>query len=102
MANYTTLRIGSKGEAVRNLQNALVKAGFDVGTIDGVYGSKTADAVKKFQKSKGLVVDGIAGNNTLSALYSEPDFEKLGKQFKTALNDIREVPSVKALLELLG
>ena len=33
---------------------------------------------------------------------SETTEEKIGKQFKTALNDIRNVPSVKALLEMLG
>lgn len=33
---------------------------------------------------------------------SESDNEKIGKQFKTALNDIRNVPSVKTLLEMLG
>lgn len=57
-----TLRIGSKGPDVISLQKALgIKA-------DGVYGQGTSDAVKKYQASKGLVADGVAGPATLSSL----------------------------------
>ena len=63
MATYTTLRIGSKGDDVKKLQQAL---GI---TADGIYGSQTAAAVKAYQKKNGLSVDGIAGNQTLGKLY---------------------------------
>ena len=63
MATYTTLRIGSKGNDVKKLQQAL---GI---TADGIYGSQTAAAVKAYQKKNGLSVDGIAGNQTLGKLY---------------------------------
>jgi peptidoglycan hydrolase-like protein with peptidoglycan-binding domain len=63
MATYTTLRIGSKGNDVKKLQQAL---GI---TADGIYGSQTAAAVKAYQKKNGLSVDGIAGNQTLGTLY---------------------------------
>ena len=71
MANY---KKGSSGPEVENLQNALISAGYDVGSTgaDGVYGSKTEAAVKQYQKDNGLTVDGIAGKNTLGALYSTP------------------------------
>ena len=71
MAN---LKVGSSGKDVEKLQTALVEAGYDVGQAgaDGVYGSKTAAAVKQYQKDHGLAVDGIAGNNTLGSLYSTP------------------------------
>ena len=71
MAN---LKVGSSGSDVEKLQQALIKAGYNVGNTgaDGVYGSKTAAAVKQYQKDHGLSVDGIAGNNTMGSLYSTP------------------------------
>ena len=68
MAN---LSIGSKGEEVKKLQNALISAGYSVGNTgaDGVFGSATQNAVKQYQKANGLSVDGIAGTQTQSALY---------------------------------
>ena len=64
------LRYGSTGNDVKQLQQQLQAAGYDVGSAgaDGVYGSATANAVKQFQKDNGLAVDGIAGGNTKSAL----------------------------------
>jgi hypothetical protein len=61
------LKRGSKGEAVRALQRALVAAGHPL-EIDGDFGRKTEDAVKEFQRRKGLTVDGVVGPNTLQAL----------------------------------
>lgn len=67
--NY--LKKGDKGTAVKNLQTLLSKAGYSVGTIDGIFGQDTLDAVLKFQKENGLAVDGIAGNGTMQVLESE-------------------------------
>jgi predicted chitinase len=53
---------------VRRLQKRLTALGFDTGGIDGVFGHQTDTAVRAFQKSKGLEVDGVAGPNTLAAL----------------------------------
>lgn len=71
MATYNTLRMGSRGDEVKKLQQKLVDAGYDVGGsgVDGIYGAKTAAAVKQYQQSKGLGVDGIAGEKTLGSLY---------------------------------
>lgn len=63
-----TLRIGSRGQAVKDLQNNLKKLGYNVGAVDGIYGKQTASAVKSFQKKYGLSQDGIAGKNTYSAM----------------------------------
>ncbi len=63
-----TLKKGSTGTAVKTLQTNLKKLGYDVGTVDGTYGTKTVSAVKAFQKDHGLTVDGIAGMNTQVAL----------------------------------
>ena len=56
-----TLKKGAKGQAVKDLQEALKALGLQPGPIDGVFGKKTEDAVKAFQKLKGLEVDGIVG-----------------------------------------
>lgn len=66
-----TLRKGMKGEDVKQLQEALINLGYDLGKngADGDFGSATYSAVRAFQKAKGLIVDGIAGKATLGALY---------------------------------
>ncbi|MBX9884425.1 MAG: TIGR02594 family protein [Novosphingobium sp.] len=53
---------------IREIQTALVKAGYRPGPIDGEWGRQTAAAVRAFQKDKGLEIDGIAGPKTLAAL----------------------------------
>ena len=68
-ARYATLRYGSSGEQVRVMQQALTNLGYDTKGVDGKFGRGTENAVKSFQRSKGLVSDGLAGNNTLTALY---------------------------------
>ncbi len=65
----TSLRYGMKGEEVRRMQQALIKQGYLKGTADGVFGTKTEVAVRKFQKKHHLVVDGVAGPKTLALLY---------------------------------
>ena len=71
MATYKRLSSGSSGSDVKKLQQSLVDAGYDVGAagVDGIYGSATAAAVKKYQQDNGLDVDGIAGDQTLGSLY---------------------------------
>ena len=61
-------RYGSRGDEVIQIQTKLKRCGYYNGTIDGIYGSKTLEAVKYFQRKNGLTVDGIAGDKTLSAL----------------------------------
>ncbi|WP_237660873.1 peptidoglycan-binding protein [Tepidanaerobacter sp. GT38] len=59
---------GLQGEDVKELQSKLESLGYDVGPIDGIFGPLTENAVKAFQKDNGLVVDGIVGQETFSAL----------------------------------
>lgn len=61
-------KYGSRGEEVKQIQSKLKAWGYYDGGVDGIYGSKTFEAVKKFQRKNGLSVDGIAGQKTLSAL----------------------------------
>lgn len=61
-----TLRTDSTGSDVKWHQKTMNFLGFDCGTADGVYGSKTVSATKAFQKAYGLTEDGIAGSKTLA------------------------------------
>ena len=63
-----TSKYGSRGEEVKKIQQKLKNWGYYNGTVDGVYGSKTVEAVKQFQRKNGLTADGIAGTKTLNAL----------------------------------
>ena len=56
------LKLGSRGNEVKLLQEKLNLK------TDGIFGPLTEEAVKDFQRSNGLEVDGIAGANTLSKL----------------------------------
>jgi peptidoglycan L-alanyl-D-glutamate endopeptidase CwlK len=62
------LEQGFSGSAVRKLQRKLKKLGFNPGRLEGIFGKKTRAALIRFQKSRGLVADGIAGPQTLAAL----------------------------------
>jgi N-acetylmuramoyl-L-alanine amidase len=68
---YVLLKFGSKGNAVVRLQQALNGKGHSAGSVDGIFGPKTKNAVISFQKSNGLKSDGIAGNQTQSKLYAQ-------------------------------
>ena len=65
------LTIGSKGKKVETLQRRLIELGWMTGSVTGNYDEETAAAVSAFQKkTKDLWEDGIAGPDTLRALYS--------------------------------
>nr|WP_276576361.1 peptidoglycan-binding protein [Caldicoprobacter algeriensis] len=69
-AAYPVLSLGSRGEAVARLQQELKNQGYyTYWRVTGYYGSITRDAVMRFQRANGLVVDGIAGPVTQSVLY---------------------------------
>lgn len=59
---------GSECAEVKTVQRLLNAMGYDCGEVDGIFGTKTASAVKAFQKAKGLTVDGIVGAMTYAAL----------------------------------
>lgn len=88
---YATSRFGSTGDEVISIQRKLKSLGFYNGSVDGVYGTATKNAVTSFQKSVGLTGDGICGSATLLYLglggssssngtsYSNSDVELLAK-----------------------
>ena len=67
-SSMPTLRLGSRGTAVVDLQRRLGAAGFSAGSADGIFGSQTDAAVRAFQRARGLGVDGVVGPLTWAAL----------------------------------
>ena len=71
------LFIGSRGDTVVQVQQALNSKGYWCGTADGIFGPKTYSGVIRFQREAGLGVDGIVGPQTKRALglgYSSPAY----------------------------
>lgn len=61
-------KMGSTGSEVRQIQTKLKNWGYYKGGVDGIYGTKTKNAVVSFQKKNKLTADGIAGPATLAAM----------------------------------
>ncbi|NWF61869.1 MAG: peptidoglycan-binding protein [Fischerella sp.] len=68
--NVDNLSEGDRGEAVRVLQEQLIKAGYLQGEPNGYYGPYTAEAVQRFQADNSLTVSGVAGPTTRAKLHS--------------------------------
>lgn len=65
---FALSKIGSRGQEVTNIQTRLKNWGYYTGWVDGIYGWRTANAVKSFQRKHGLTADGIAGPATLAKI----------------------------------
>ncbi|MDO5435771.1 MAG: SH3 domain-containing protein [Clostridia bacterium] len=81
-AVYTTLKLGSTGDAVKNLVTELKNQGYYKDEITSSYTSKVELAVCEFQANNGLTVDGIAGSETQHKLFGtvppgEGDYDNL-------------------------
>jgi len=63
-----TISLGSAGPDVRLVQSLLNRIGYNAGTVDGIFGSRTYQAVTAFQRNNGLTPDGIIGPATWSVL----------------------------------
>lgn len=64
---YSQVSYGSQGSDVKTLQEMLNQNGYNL-SVDGIFGSKTQQAVRDYQQKNGLSVDGIVGNNTWGSL----------------------------------
>ena len=87
---YPTLRLEDSGPAVEELQTRLKNLSYEVGEIDGQYGSKTAAAVREFQSNNNLSPDGVAGPQTWQALH-----EATSERLQPATRDLN-APSTEA------
>lgn len=65
------LKKGSRGSEVKELQQALKNKGYNVGVVDGIFGTKTDIALKSYQKSLGVTADGILGSWVKGVLFEQ-------------------------------
>lgn len=79
-------KMGSTGKEVTDIQTVLKQKGYYTGSVDGIYGTRTRNAVIAYQKANGLSADGIVGKNTLASLgitssggYNSSDYELLAR-----------------------
>jgi Putative peptidoglycan binding domain len=77
-ANFITLYFGDTDDDppsgwVSYLQQRLIDNGVDPGSVDGIFGPRTADAVKAIQSSGGATADGVVGNQTWGILHGAFD-----------------------------
>lgn len=68
--DYRYLELGSSGSDVKKLQNRLIELGYLGGSASGKYDQETMEAVIAFQERNGQWVDGVAGQDTQSMLFS--------------------------------
>lgn len=86
----TLSKYGSKGDEVTQVQTKLQEKGYYTGKIDGIFGSKTKEALLKYQKDVGLTADGIAGPNTLSKLGITSSSTSSASQIKNIQSKLKE------------
>lgn len=104
--SYSALQMGDEGSAVRNLQYTLYELGYYDGSIDGIFGQTTSDAVRAFQIQNKLSVDGKAGTETLKKMYSGDARSATAAQ--TTYESVRpgakgnEVVEIQECLEQMG
>jgi len=82
-----------RGDDVATVQQRLGSLGFNAGRVDGMFGPRTAEALKDFQRNLGLTVDGVCGPATLQAL------DRLGARCataKTVVESVRELERLRA------
>ena len=68
---YPQISFGKKGVYVLIAQDGLNTLGYTTGGLDGIFGNNTRNTVVSYQRSKGLVADGIIGCNTWSTLQGD-------------------------------
>lgn len=97
--NAPLLKRGSHGSIVKDLQEQLKNLNYYNGHIDGIFGPRTENAVKEFQKANDLAVDGIAGPHTYSALIHNPVQDDQEKSTVHKNNTVSKSKSSKTTLE---
>ena len=76
-----SLKKGSQGEKVKELQRRLKELGYYKDYVDGDYGDATVKAVKAFQKMNGLTEDGVAGSTTINKLNDDKAIKADGSSY---------------------
>jgi len=106
MPTHKTIRKGSTGPDVVYCQECLISLGYDLSPYgaDGKFGNKTEAAVKTFQKSQGLVADGVVGPKTWEALEEAvgPAPEPAEKKYTVTIPHLSIEQADKLLAEYPG
>ncbi|MDT8719700.1 N-acetylmuramoyl-L-alanine amidase [Clostridium sp. 19966] len=90
--NRTWLQVGDSGDKVKDLQSKLSRLGYDCGSVDGIYGKNTKNAVYKYQQDNGLSADGLAGEQTMASIntkiaeLNKPKIDTIILDFQHACN----------------
>ena len=84
----TLSKLGSRGQEVRLVQQKLKSLGYYKGSVDGIYGTQTKNAVISFQKNCGITADGIAGPKTLKYLGLGSSSSSSSSTGKYSSNDV--------------
>lgn len=100
-ASYPTLRQGSKGDIVKEMQQLLANAGSSL-VVDGIFGSGTRSAVVAFQKKNGLEADGIVGPKTWAALTKGAATDSTGHKYTITLYNVPEKEAAALVEEYSG
>lgn len=85
-SEFRTLKFGSRGNDVTELQQELQNKGYYSYTVDGIYGKITERAVINFQIDSKIRIDGFAGSQTQSKLYSASTMSSRGTSSSTNYN----------------
>lgn len=116
-ANYgdNLLYWGVRGDDVRQVQQDLTKLGYDTYGIDGIFGPRTYNAVVSFQKTNGLVVDGLVGQATKKMLEQKISSQSLvytvqkddslwllANQYKTTITAIKAANGLTSDIIYIG
>lgn len=92
---------GMRGDNVRQVQELLIAKGFLTGSADGVCGSQTVEAIKRFQQSVGVEADGICGDETIALLMGQASAGSSAADSSGPLKPGMSGDRVKAMQEML-
>ena len=99
----TVFKLGSRGTAVRTIQQKLNDLGYADLRVDGVYGKTTVDAVVRYQAANGLKADGKVGARTLTKMFGTKSMDNTAKEGRYAVGSTGSaVRSIQRALNALG
>ncbi|MEH1927575.1 peptidoglycan-binding domain-containing protein [Nostoc sp.] len=90
--NRPTLKVGSQGERVSELQAALKLLGYYSGAVDGVYSENTASAVSRFKQAAGLNPDGVVDASTWQRLFPNQPVASTVPSSQSGVNSATNFP----------
>ena len=96
------LNRGDVGQSVEAVQEKLHALGYYNDSIDGIYGINTKYAVMNYQKSHGLLIDGIAGPHTLGSLFSSSSSRGSNSPYINRGDSGQAVKNVQSKLQSIG